>query len=81
MSLKLISVGDLESGVKGVVRQLRGAREFTRRMASLGFTVGTELTVVQNYGHGPVIVSLRNTRVALGRGEAFKVVVEVKPAD
>jgi len=28
---------------------------------------------MQNYGHGAVIVSLRGTRVALGKGEARKV--------
>jgi ferrous iron transport protein A len=81
MSLNLKAVGELESGVNGVVCQLRGAREFTRRMATLGFTIGTELTVVQNYGRGPVIVAVRNTHVALGRGEALKVLVEVRKAD
>jgi Fe2+ transport system protein FeoA len=33
--------------------------------------------VVQNYRRGPVIVSIRHVRVALGRGEAHKVLVEV----
>jgi Fe2+ transport system protein FeoA len=32
--------------------------------------------VIQNYGHGPIIVNLRDTRVALGRGEAGKILVE-----
>ncbi len=49
---------------------------FLSRLASLGFTPGAHLRVVQNYGHGPIIVSLRDTRVALGRGEANKILVE-----
>jgi Fe2+ transport system protein FeoA len=32
--------------------------------------------MVQNFGHGPLIVLVRDTRVALGRGEAMKVLVE-----
>jgi len=44
-------------------------------MAALGFTPGAEVTIVQNFGHGPLIVLLRDTRVALGRGEAGKVSV------
>jgi ferrous iron transport protein A len=46
------------------------------RLAALGFTIGAEVTMVQNFGHGPLIVLVRDTRVALGRGEAAKVLVE-----
>jgi Fe2+ transport system protein FeoA len=31
---------------------------------------------MQNYGHGPIIVSVRGTLVALGRGEAALVLVK-----
>ncbi|HLE28755.1 MAG TPA: FeoA family protein [Anaerolineales bacterium] len=68
---------DLEAGARGVVRQLRGGNEFANRIATLGFTIGAEISVIQNYGRGPVIVAVRDTRVALGRGEAAKVLVEV----
>jgi Fe2+ transport system protein FeoA len=57
------------------VRQLRGGREIAGRLAALGFTIGAEMTVIQNYGRGPIIVLIRNTRIALGRGEASKVLV------
>jgi ferrous iron transport protein A len=43
------------------------------RLATLGFTPGAKLTMVQNFGRGPLIVSIRGTRIALGRGEATKV--------
>jgi ferrous iron transport protein A len=66
---------DLAAGEIGMVRELDGGTHFRSRMASLGFTPGVRLKMVQNYGHGAVIVSLRGTRVALGRGEARKVVV------
>jgi len=29
--------------------------------------------MVQNFGHGPVIVLVRDTRIALGRGEVSRV--------
>jgi len=32
--------------------------------------------MIQNFGHGPLIVNIRDTRIALGRGEAMKVLVE-----
>ncbi len=73
----LESLGDLPTGTRGVVRQLRGGREFAGRVATLGFTIGAEITVVENYGQGPIIVAVRDTRVALGRGESAKIQVEV----
>jgi ferrous iron transport protein A len=52
-----------------------GAAEATR-LVSLGFTPGAEVRMAQNYGRGPLIVMVRGTRVALGRFEAAKIVVE-----
>jgi len=31
--------------------------------------------MVQNFGRGPIIVMVRGTRIALGRGEAQKIIV------
>jgi ferrous iron transport protein A len=59
-----------------LVRKLRGGKDFTSRMSALGFTPGTVVTVIQNYGHGPVLVTIKDVRVALGRGEALKVLVD-----
>ena len=59
----------------GTIHSLKGGHTLTSRLATLGFTPGTELTMVQNYGWGPVIVQVRDTRIALGRGEARKVQV------
>jgi ferrous iron transport protein A len=56
--------------------QTRGGRHFLSRLAALGFTPGARLRVMQNFGHSPIIVNLRDTRVALGRGEATKILVE-----
>jgi ferrous iron transport protein A len=66
----------LPVGRRGVVHALNGGRDFCSRIANLGFTAGAAITVVQNYGHGPMLVSLRGTLVALGRTEAGKVVVK-----
>ncbi len=68
-----IPLSTLAQGEVGVVRALTGGRGFMRRLAALGFIPGTEVIVIQNFGRGPLIVSVRNTRVALGRGEAAKI--------
>jgi ferrous iron transport protein A len=69
-------LGSVATGETAQIRKLQGGHGFLSRLASLGFTPGAQLRVVQNYGHGPIIVSLRDSRIALGRGEAQKILVE-----
>lgn len=71
-----VPLSDLVAGQVGLVIQLAGGRGFVSRLAALGFTPGVQVTMVQNLGHGPLIVLVRDTRVALGRGEATKVLVK-----
>ena len=65
-----VGLDALRAGERGRIRWLRGGRGFVSRLATLGFTLGTEIEMVQNYGRGPLIVMVRDSRVALGRGEA-----------
>jgi ferrous iron transport protein A len=69
----LKSLADLTTNTRGIVHQLQGGKNFVSRMGALGFTAGAEVKVVQNYRQGPLIVLVRDTRVALGQGEAQKV--------
>jgi ferrous iron transport protein A len=68
-----LTLGAVPPGGRAVVESLEGGHDFCARVANLGFTVGAEVEMVQNYGHGPVLVSVRGTLVALGRGEAEQV--------
>ena len=68
-----VPLSALRSGEQGVVVELSGGRGLLGRMASLGFTPGAEVTVVQNFGRGPLIARVRDARIALGRGEAGRI--------
>jgi ferrous iron transport protein A len=72
----LMPLSEVLAGTGAVVVELRGRKGFVSRMASLGFTPGADLHVVQNYRHGPIIVLVRGARVALGREAASRVWVE-----
>ena len=68
-----LTLGAVPPGGQAVVKSLEGGHDFCARVANLGFTTGAEVGMVQNYGHGPILVSVRGTLVALGRGEAERV--------
>lgn len=75
---KYLTLNTLRTGTFAVVRRLQGTISFTSRLAALGLSVGTDLEILQNRGRGPLLIRVRGTRIALGRGEAFKILVEMR---
>ena len=74
--IKNISLNELAPGEHGTVLSFTDGRMVTNRLASLGFTPGVAVDMTQKYGHGPLIVTVRGTRVALGHGEAAKIFIQ-----
>lgn len=71
-----ISLTQLSMNEHAIILSFNVGRVETNRLTSLGFTPGVEVNMNQNYGRGPLIVTVRGTQVALGRGEASKILVE-----
>jgi ferrous iron transport protein A len=69
----IMRLGALKMGETAVVHDFDAGHTLLGRLAALGFTPGAQVKMVQNFGHGPVIVNVRDTRIALGRGEASKI--------
>ena len=67
------SLDRIPSGSRGVISALRGGELFLSRITAMGFTPETDISVIRNGRRGPLIVSLRDTEVAIGRGEAAKI--------
>ena len=71
------ALSSVPAGRRGRVHALAGGHEFRSRAANLGFTAGAQVQVKQNYGHGPMLVTVRGALIALGRAEAANVMVHV----
>jgi Fe2+ transport system protein FeoA len=65
-----IGLDELPTGGEAEIESVSGAGSVMSRLAALGFVPGSRVSMVQNRGHGPIIVSVIHTRVALGRSEA-----------
>jgi len=72
----VVPLGRLRPGEAGIIVDLSGGRGFVARCLSMGCTPGTQVTMERNAGRGPVIVKLRGTRLALGRGESMRLQVK-----
>lgn len=65
----------LPAGHKGVVYDIEGGHGLRRHLLELGFVRGAQIRVLKNE-RGPIIVSLDEARMALGRGAADKILIK-----
>ena len=61
-------------GVEQTVKQIQGRENISNHLASLGFTVGGNVVVVSELG-GNLIVNVKDTRVAISKNLAHKILV------
>jgi len=59
--------------------KIEGGKDVTRRLLELGLTPGVQLRLLQDSG-GPVILAVRDSRIALGRGMANNIIVSSENA-
>ena len=61
-------------GETNYIRKITGKDEVRQHLAELGFVVGESVTVVSENG-GNMILSVKGTRVALGKSMASRILV------
>jgi Fe2+ transport system protein FeoA len=61
---------EMKTGEHAILEEIHTERAITARLSSLGFTPGVDVEMTQNYGHGPLVITVRGTRIAMGRQEA-----------
>jgi Fe2+ transport system protein FeoA len=66
----------VEPGRRVRLRAIEAGRGLRARLAAIGLVPGVELEVIRNNNRGPFIVAVRESRLMLGRGVAWKIVVE-----
>jgi Fe2+ transport system protein FeoA len=66
----------LSYGTEAKITRILGGCNITKRLSEMGLTSGTKIKVVSDHCGGPVLIEVRDTRLALGRGIATKIYVE-----
>ena len=55
--------------------KIMGGKNFVSKIMNMGIKEGEVIKVLNN-ARGPVLISVGNTRIGLGRGASFKIFVE-----
>ncbi len=66
----------LSEGKCAILKKIAGGRQLRGRLAALGLLPGSAIEVIQNSGQGPFVVSVKGSRIVIGRGMASRIEVE-----
>ncbi|MGB2863849.1 MAG: FeoA family protein [Sedimentisphaerales bacterium] len=72
---KVISLSTVKSGQTVKLTGVEAGRGLNSRLAAMGLLPNVEITVVSNGHPGPFVVSVKGSRLMLGRGMADKIMV------
>ncbi len=62
-------------GEEAVVVEVLGGKGLARRLYELGLMPGTKVKVLTSCSPGPLLIDIRGSRIALGRGVTMKIMV------
>ena len=69
-----ITIISLREGDQGVIDSIEGGSALTSRLAGMGIVTNARFRIAQVSG-GLIVIQVGNTRIALGQGEASKILV------
>ena len=72
----MTSLDRLDTGEQGIIHSLDGDKRFLSRAMAMGFVPDTPVIVIRNGRNTPLIVGLRDTKVALGRSQAGNIKIK-----
>ncbi|MEO0162654.1 MAG: fused ferrous iron transport protein A/B [candidate division WOR-3 bacterium] len=76
--MALVNLTLMRSGEKGKIVEIVGGRGIAKRLESLGIIPGAEVTKIsEQFMHGPIVIKVGQSQLALGYGMAQKVLVEI----
>ena len=73
---KCIPLSSTEQGDTVTLVAVEGGRCIKARLASMGLLPGVEMEVIKKNNGGPLVVSVKESRVMLGSGMAHKITVK-----
>jgi ferrous iron transport protein A len=77
----MMSLAEVTGEDEVQVTAIYGGRRLRRRLADLGLNPGMHVRVIQHNGHGPIILGIKDARMAIGHGMARKIMVKSTVSD
>ncbi len=72
---KLRPLSVVKQGETVKLATINAGRSLKSRLTTMGLLPNVEITVINNSHPGPFVISIKNSRMMLGRGMAHKIMV------
>ncbi len=66
----------IDPGEEVTLIDIDGGRGLRSKLYSMGLVPGITLKILSRNGSGPVMIAVKDSRLAIGRGMAEKIIVE-----
>ena len=66
----------IDQGKEVTLIDISGGRGVRSKLYSMGLVPGVTLKILNQSGLGPVMIAVKDSRLAIGRGMADKIIVE-----
>lgn len=66
----------IDPGKEVTLIDINGGRGIRSKLYSMGLVPGVTLKILNRSGSGPVMIAVKDSRLAIGRGMAEKIIVE-----
>jgi len=71
----MVPLGLLQLGDSAEVVEIISGKQSAARIEDMGFRAGKTVKVLNNEGRGPLLIKVDESRIAIGRGMAMKIMV------
>ena len=73
---KIMVLSRIDRGKEVTLINIDGGRGIRSKLYSMGLVPGVNLKILSRSGSGPVMIAVKDSRLAIGRGMAEKIIVE-----
>ncbi len=78
-AMKLLPLTKLEANQSGTIKEIQGGKGIIARLNALGIFPGKKITKISAMMlRGPVVLQVDNTEIAIGFGQASRIIVQVE---
>ncbi len=71
-----MTLSRIDPGEEVTLIDIDGGRGIRSKLYSMGLVPGITLKILNRNGSGPVMIAVKDSRLAIGRGMAEKIIVE-----
>ncbi len=72
----MMKLTNLNTGDEGTLIDIEGGRGIKSKLFNLGLTPGIKIKIISKNGWGPIVLKVRDGKIAIGRGMAEKILIK-----